>query len=141
MHAYFRSPSAVRLTLTCFIAICAAMACVPSGHAQASLSKHERKMHKKLMKYPEGSYLHLVLHASSDNYGALGSVSDASFTFKSADSNAVSTYSYNDLVRVKTDREPIGQGSEREHRYIRPRTLIIAGVLAACAGVAAAEVR
>jgi hypothetical protein len=138
MNALFSKPSVVRLTLTCMVAL-VLLACAPAGQAQAGLDKHARRIHKKLLKYPEGRYLHLVLHSSSDSYGALGTVSDASFTFKNADSNAVSTYSYSDISRVKTDREPIGKGSE--HHYIRPRTLIIAGVLAAGAGVAAMEVR
>jgi hypothetical protein len=141
MTAFFRNPSAVRMTLTCLMLASVLLACAPGGQAQASLDKHARKIHKKLVRYPAGSYLHLILRGSSDNYGALGTVSDASFTFKSADTNAVSTYSYSDVARVKTDREPIGQGSEPEHHYIRPRTLIIVGVLAAGAGVAAVEVR
>jgi hypothetical protein len=136
----FRNISAIRLTLASIGLALLLLACAPAGQAQAGMDKHERKIHRKLLKYPEGRYLHLVLRSSTDNYGALGAVSDASFTFKSADTNAVSTYTYNDVVRVRTDREPIGKGSEPEHRYIRPRTLIIAGVLAAGAGVAVAEI-
>jgi len=138
MNALFSKPWVVRLTLTCIVAS-VLLACAPTIQAQAGLDRHDRKIHKKLLKYSQGSYLHLVLHSSSDSYGALGTVSEASFTFKNADSNAVSTYSYSDIARVNTDRETIGQGSE--HHYIRPRTLIIAGVLAAGAGVAAMEVR
>lgn len=138
----FRNLSALRVAITSIIVAAVLVACATAGHAQAGLDRHERKIHKKLLKYSEGSYLHLVLHDKTNSYGSLGSVTDASFTFKNADSNAVATYSFDDVARVKTDREPIGRGSEpEEHHYIRPRTLIIAGVLAAGAGVAAAEVR
>ena len=141
MSLFVRSSPVVRITLTCILLASVLLASAPAGQAQASLDRHARKIQKKLGRYPAGSYLHLVLHGSSNSYGALGTVSDASFTFKSADTNAMSTYSYYDVVRVRTDREPIGQGSEPEHHYFRTRTLIIAGVLAAGAGVAAAEFR
>ena len=141
MYTFVRIPPVVRITLTCILLASVLLANAPAGQAQASLDRHARKIQKKLSRFPTGSYLHLVLHGSTNNYGALGTVSDASFTFKSSDTNAESTYSYSDIVRVETDREPIGQGSEREHHYIRPRTLIIAGILAAGACVAAVEVR
>jgi hypothetical protein len=137
----FRNSSAVRRTLTCILIASAILACAPAGQAQASLDRHERKIHKKLVRYQAGSYLHLVLHDRTDSYGALGAVTDASFTFKNADTNAFATYSYDDVVRIRTDREPIGEGTAPERHYFRPRTLIIAGVLAAGAGVAVAEVR
>jgi len=145
MNAFVRNSSPVRLTLvrltlTCIALTLALLTCGPSSQAQVSLDKHERKIHRKLEKYQSGSYLHLVLRDSTNNYGALGAVTDASFTFKSADTNAMTTYTYNDVVRVKTDREPIGQGTAPERHYFRPRTLIIAGVLAAGAGVAVAEI-
>lgn len=130
---------AVRLTLTCAILASFALACAPSGHAQAREDKHTRKVHRILEKFGAGSYLHLVLRNRTDEYGALDALTDASFSFKTADTNAVSTIAYSDVDKIKTDREPIGEGSE--HHYFRTRTYVIAGALIAGAAVAAVEVR
>ena len=136
---YFAGKSILRLAFTCAALACFTLACTSSGHAQVREDKHTRKVHRKLEKFGNGSYLHLVLRNSTDEYGALGALTDASFSFKSADSNAVATISYSDVDKIKTDREPIGEGSE--HHYFRTRTYVIAGALIAGAAVAAVEVR
>jgi hypothetical protein len=139
VNLFVAKHSLLSITLTSAALASFALACAPTGHAQAPEDKHTRKIHRKMEKYPSGSYLHLVLRDKDDNYGALGAASDASFTFRNADSNAVTTISYADVSRIKTDREPIGEGSE--HHYFRTRTYVIAGALVAGAAVAAVEVR
>lgn len=103
------------------------------------LTRHARKVHHKLAKYSSGRYLHLVLADNTNSYGALGTLSEATFTFTSADSNTTATYAYNDVDRVRTDKEPIGEGTE-PHRHIRhlvPIAITVAAVGAAGAVYAA----
>jgi hypothetical protein len=107
----------------------------PTIQSTTHLDKHARKIHHRLARYQNGRYLHLVMNDSSNAYGAIGMLSDASFTFTNADSNSLSTYSYDDVNRVKTDKEPIGQGTEPRHR-IRHLLPIVAGVAALGAGAA-----
>jgi hypothetical protein len=133
----FRSSSILRLGLAWVLIVGVSM-----GQAQSttSLDKHARKVHHKLAKYSTGRYLHLMLRDHSDSYGALGTLSENSFTFTSAESNSTATYSYNDIERVKTDKEPIGKGTEpRYHiRHLVP-IVITAAALGAAGAVYAAE--
>jgi hypothetical protein len=112
------------------------------GQAQSSnsLTKHGRKVHHKLARYSSGRYLHLVLRDDGNNYGALGTLSEDSFTFTSADSNSTATYSYNDVDKVKTDKEPIGEGTEPRHhiRHLVP-IVVTAAAVGAAGAVYAAE--
>lgn len=111
------------------------IAVVPTCLAQTApthISKHARKIQHKLAKFQAGSYLHLVLANAPDTYGALGTLSDSSFSFTDADNNNTSTYSYEEVERVKTDKEPIG--ARRFHiRHVVP---ILIGVAAVGAGAA-----
>lgn len=117
--------------------VCVMIGGVAVSQAQSTsyLGKHARKIHHKLVKYPTGRYLHLALRHGGDDYGALGTLSAATFTFTSADNNTTSTYSYADIARVKTDKEPIGEGSE-PHRPIRHLVPIV--ITAAAVGAAGA---
>jgi len=126
-----------RLIVACALAACVGLVQAQSG---TQLDKHARKIHHKLAKYPAGRYLHLVMRDDSNNYGALGQLSATSFTFTSADSNTTSTYSYNDVERVRTDKETIGEGTEPRH-HIRHLIPIVAGIAAvgAAGAVYAAE--
>lgn len=142
MNAFSSNGSAFRLvicrTLTCAILTSSFLALSPLGHAQSREDKRTRKVHRKLERYGSGSYLHLLLRNRTDEYGALGNLTNASFSFKSADTNDETTIAYADVDKIKTDREPIGEGSE--HHYFRTRTYVIAGALVAGAAVAAVEV-
>ena len=124
-----------------FVLICALVVFVPLSSAQSSprLDKHARKIHHKLAKYSTGHYLHLVLSNDTNAYGALGTLSEASFTFTNADSNTASTYSYGDVSRIRTDKERIGQGAEPRHhiRHLVPIVISVAAVGAAGAIYAA----
>lgn len=102
------------------------------------LDRHARKVHHKLAKYQSGRYLHLVLSNNSDAYGSLGTLSDASFTFTNADSNTTSTFSYSDVARVNTGKEPIGEGTE-PRRHIRHLVPIVVTAVAVGAGAAVYE--
>lgn len=129
-------------SIACVILSCLLIGSVPASPAQSGvhLDKHARKVHRKLAKYRSGSYLHLVMSDETNNYGALGALSEASFTFTNADSNATATYSYGDIDEVKTDKERIGEGTE-PRRHIRHLVPILIGVAAAGAagGIYAAE--
>ncbi len=124
--------SAARLALASLLAACV---CAVQAQDFGRLDKHARKVQHRLAKYRTGSYLHLVLSDETDSYGALGTLSDASFTFTSADTNAVTTYAYSDIDRVRTDKEIIGEGAE-PRRHIRHLVPIL--VTAATAGAGAA---
>lgn len=111
------------------------IALVPTRPAQAApshLTKHARKIQHKLTKFKSGSYLHLVLADAPDTYGALGPLSQNSFTFTDADNNTTSTYSYEEVSSVRTDKEPIGMGTE-PHRHFRVLPILM-GAAAAGAG-------
>jgi hypothetical protein len=107
----------------------------PKAHPNSSLDKHARKIQHKLAKYQGGRYLHLVLSDDSNAYGEIGALSNASFTFTNADSNSVATYNYDDVNKVKTDKEPIGAGTE-PRRHIRHLVPIVIGAAAVGAGAA-----
>ena len=121
--------------------VCILIAGVAVSTVQAAphVDKHARKIHHKLAKYSSGRYLHLVLRNDSDDYGVLGALAEDSFTFTSADNNTISTFSYDDVDRVRTDKEAIGEGSEpRGHiRHLIPIVITVAAVGAAGAIYAA----
>ena len=134
MKRFGCSPILRVLLATCLVACLGALA--PMACAQAApvhLSKHARKVQHKLAKFRSGSYLHLVLASAPDTYGALGTLSDHSFTFTGADNNTTSTYGYEEVSSVKTDKEPIGEGTE-PHRHIRLKPILMG---AAAVGVGA----
>lgn len=134
MNRFVRT-SAARLALASML-----FACVSAMQAQNSgqLDKHARKVHHALAKFRTGSYLHLLLRDDTDSYGALGSLSEGSFTFTSAESNATVTYTYDDIDRVRTDKEIIGEGAERHH-HIRHLVPILVSVAAVGAGAVVYE--
>lgn len=126
--------------LICFAAVCAfATAAMAPAQTGTQLDKHARKIHHKLARYPSGHFLHLVMRDDSNSYGALGALHETSFTFTSADSNTTSTYSYGDVDRVRTDKEPIGEGTEPRHhiRHLIPIVASFAAIGAAGAVYAA----
>ena len=98
------------------------------------MEKHVRKMEKKLAKYNPGTYLRIVFRDHSQSLGTVGQLSETSFTFTDADSNATRSYEYTDVASVDKGETYIGEGSR--HRHF-PR-LLIAGVAgAAVAGAIA----
>ena len=101
------------------------------AQSNAQLDKHSRKVERKLDRYRQGAYLHLVMSDATDVYGRLGTLSPAGFTFNNAESNSVVNYRYADIERVNTDREDIGHNSEPIHiRHLVP-IAITAAVVAA----------
>lgn len=128
MSASFRHPSVLILALVLSLFGGTIFA---SAQTASQLDKHARKIQHKLTKYRQGSYLHLVLSNAPDTYGALGALSDASFTFTSAETNASTTYRYDEVDRVKTDKQTIGQGAEPIHiRHIVPIVITGAAIAA-----------
>jgi len=115
---------------------------VTLGQAQSAshLDKHARKILHKLAKYPSGRYLHLVMRAHNNSYGALGQLSPNSFTFVNADTNSTASYAYSDVERVNAAKEPIGEGTEpRRHiRHLVP-IVVSAAAVGAAGAVYAAE--
>ncbi len=138
MHIFSRS-SIVYLALAATL-----IASAPVSRAQAgaapSLDKHARKIHKRLAKYPPGTYVNIVLRDGSESAGALSTVHAASFTITNADNNAPETHNYADVAKVQKGREYIGAGSEAEH-HVHWVRWGIAGAAVAGAAVAAFEVR
>lgn len=96
----------------------AVIAAAPVCLAQHSsnLDKHARKVESRLAKFPAGSHLHLFLRDHTDSYGTLGALSEASFSFTNADTNAKETHLYRDVSEVKKGEAPIGKGSVHRHR-------------------------
>lgn len=113
---------------------CIVIAAVPASQAETApqLDKHARKIEKRLGRFRQGTYLDLAFRDSSETYGSLGALSDASFQFTDADSNRVQTLSYDDVARVKAAKEYIGSGSEPgRHVHLLLPVLIGAGAAAA----------
>jgi len=127
--------SVTRLALASLLAACV---CAAQARNPGQLDKHARKVQHRLAKYGTGSYLHLVLSDDTESYGALGTLSENSFTFTSADSNATATYTYDDVDRVRTDKEIIGEGAE-PHRHIRHLVPMLVTAATAGAGAIAYE--
>lgn len=135
MRAFFRRSSFLAFAL--IFALLGNAIAVPA-HAESSLDKHARKIQHKLAKHRQGSYLHLVMSDTSDVYGALGTLSDATFTFTSAETNVNATYHYYDVDSVKTDNQRIGQGAAPIHfRHILPVAITAAAIAAGAATYAA----
>jgi hypothetical protein len=102
---------------------------IASAQSAGSLDKHGRKIQHKLAKYQQGSYLRLVVNGTGNEYGALGKLSETTFTFTNSDSNATATYRYNDVSRVLNEQEPIGHGTEPHHiRHLVPIVITAAAI-------------
>lgn len=125
----------VSKSIACIVLSCLLIGSAPECMAQSAgrLDKHARKIHHKLAKTRSGSYLHLVLSGDADSYGALGTLSETSFTFIDAENNNTSTYSYAQVEKIKSDKQRIGQGTEprRHFRHLVPILIGVAAVGAA----------
>lgn len=132
----FRRKSAIHM-----LAALALIAVVPLSQAQSStpLDKHARKIEKRLAKYRPGTFLEFEFRDSTENFGSLGALSDASFQFTDADNNKTVTHLYDDVARVKNAKEYIGAGSEPGH-HVRLLVPVLIGAGAAAAAVAVVEV-
>lgn len=117
------------------------LATLPAARAESpnQLDKHAHKIEKRLAKYQPGTYLNFSFRDSSQAYGSLGSLSDASFQLTNADSNKVETHSYDEVARVNKGKEYIGSGSE-PGRHVRLLVPIVIGACAAAAAIAVVEV-
>ncbi|HEY1649092.1 MAG TPA: hypothetical protein VGF96_14015 [Terracidiphilus sp.] len=137
MKAVFGGKSIVRIVLAW-----ALIGIIPVCQAQfgSGLDKHARKIHKKLVKYPSGTYLSVAFRDGTQSAGALGALTETSFTFTNADNNASEMHSYNEVARVQRGKEYIGEGSGPGH-HIRLWVPVVLGVVAAGAAVTALEVR
>ena len=114
--------------------MCLLTGAFPAGQAQTApqLSKHARRMEKRLARYGSGTFVDLAFRDSTQSYGSLGELSAASFQFTDSDSNRVETRAYDDIVNVKKAKEYIGSGSEPgRHIHLLVPILIGAGAAAA----------
>lgn len=111
--------------------LCLALACAlslslpahgakqPDKAKQANnLTKHARKIERKLGHYKPGTPIHLVMGGGSDRYGTLGKLSPTSFSFTDGDSNAVETVQYSDVDSAQKGSAPIGEGSVHHHHHL-----------------------
>lgn len=120
------------------------IAFVPASLAQPAsanpprLDKHARKIHKRLSRYPSGTYVNVVFRDGSERAGVLSTVNPASFTMTNSDNNVPETHNYMDVANAQKGREFIGEGSERHIHWVRWG---IAGAAVAGAAVAAVAVR
>ncbi|MGA7343153.1 MAG: hypothetical protein WBE72_19150 [Terracidiphilus sp.] len=105
-----------------------------------NLDKHARKIHKRLARYPNGTYLNVEFRDGSEGSGALSAMALASFTLTDLDSNAQVPHLYADVARLSKGKEYIGEGSEPGH-HIRLWVPVVVGVVAAGAALTAIEVR
>jgi hypothetical protein len=137
MQTVFGSRSVVRLmlawTLLAVVAACQAQ-------APANLTKHERKIQKRLLHYVPGTYVNVEMRDGSDRAGLLGTVDAGSFTLINSDSNAQEAHAYSEVARVSKSTEYIGEGSGSGHHF-RPWVPVLVGVVAAGAVATAFEVR
>jgi hypothetical protein len=135
MQTVFGGRSVVRLALAWTL-----LAMVPAAQAQSgvNLNKHERRIHKRLLHYAQGTYVSVELRDGTERAGLLGVVAPASFTLTDSDSNAEETHTYSQVARVTKSREYIGEGSAH---HFRPWVPVVVGVVAAGAVATAFEVR
>jgi hypothetical protein len=103
------------------------IAIVPAAYAnpkwfpqfQRNPERHAQKIHHKLAKYKPHTYLHLVLQDNSQENGTVAALSEKSFTFINADSNAVESHLYKDVSKVHKSKIYIGQGTApRRHIHL-----------------------
>ena len=128
-------------TLLCLSILGASFASLPAVKAESAAQrrdKHERKIEKRLAHFQPGTYLQIDFRDSTEAYGSLGSLTDASFQFTNADTNTTETHSYGDVDGVKRAKEYIGKGSMREH-HMRMWVPLVVGAAAAGGAVAAYE--
>ena len=118
------------------VALVVLMGLLPACQARASttLDKHARKIQRKLSRYPAGAHLRLVMRDHSDQYGSLGTLSDASFSFTDSDANKTETHLYSEVAGVEKGKEYIGEGAGSGHHI---RHLLPILIVAAAAGTAA----
>ncbi len=115
---------------------------VPACQAQSgpNLDKHARKIHKRLVKYPTGTYVNLAFRDGTASTGMLGKVAETSFTMTNAENNVPETHFYSEVASVDSGKEYIGEGSGSGHHF-RHWVPVAVGVVAAGAAVTAFEVR
>jgi len=132
--------SIVHLALTAILAAAVALpACRAQSGTASSLDKHSRKIHHRLVNYPAGTYINVVLHDGSQTAGVLGTVRPASFTITNSDNNIPETHAYADVASVEKGREYIGAGSGSHHIHWVRWSVI--GAAAAGAAVTAFAIR
>lgn len=139
MQSIFSARLVVRLALAMvLIAIAPVSQARSSTSAAPGLDKHARKVHKRVAKYPSGTYVNVVLRDGSQSAGALGTVDSESFTVINSDNNVPETHGFGEVAEVQKGKEYIGAGSEHHIHWVRWG---IVGAAAAGAAVAAFEVR
>jgi hypothetical protein len=114
MKSFFRCRAMLCLVLVCSLALaCSLISAAPlcSAQSPARIAGHASKIHKKLAKYPLGSYLEFKFRNHTDAFGNLDALSAASFTFTNADSNAKETRLYTAVSRVEKGKTYIGEGT------------------------------
>lgn len=116
------------------------MVAMPASQAQSgvSLDKHSRKIHHRLVKYPAGTYVNVVLRDGSQSSGVLSAVRPESFSISNSDNNAPETHDYMDVSSVQKGREYIGAGSSRHIHWVR---WSVVGAAAAGAAATALAIR
>jgi hypothetical protein len=106
------------IALALFFAQPACQAKTNTAKAQKNLDKQARKIQSELSRYQAGTLLLLTMRDGTQTTGKLGTLSDASFAFTNADSNANETHSYSDVKKVEKAKEYIGEGSTHHHIHI-----------------------
>ncbi len=114
----------VKLAVSLTVAL-ALFVAVPASHAKTSpdktakaLQKQAHKTQSALAKYQAGSLLRLSMRDGTQTTGKLGTMSENSFAFVNADSNANETHLYSDVTRVEKAKEYIGEGPGHKHIHI-----------------------
>lgn len=99
------------------IAVFATLAMAPAAQLRAATKEEKRvqKIEKKLSRFKPGTYLHLQFNNNTECSGTINTLSDASFTFNNADSNAKETHLYAEVFKVEKGKQYIGEGSAPTH--------------------------
>lgn len=134
MKLHFCVSRIIRISLLC--ALLGAMNFTQSSLCRAESAKHDakriHKVEKKLVKYQPGTYLRIVFLDHSEAVGTIDRLQATSFTFTSADDNAVQRFRYADVAQIEKGDTYVGEGSRRRHLPL--------ALLAGVAGTAAAGV-
>jgi hypothetical protein len=106
------------VVLALLVALPSCQAKTNPAKAQKNLDKQAHKIQNELSRYKAGSLLLLTMRDGTQTTGKLGALSDSSFAFTNADSNANETHSYSDVKKVEKAKEYIGEGSTHHHVHI-----------------------
>jgi hypothetical protein len=140
MNRRFHYQATMRLIIS-WVLIALLPICQAQAQQTPHLTKHAKKIHKTLAKYPTGSLLHIFLLDHTDKFGHLGTLSETSFEFTDADTAVTTSINYDEVDRVTPGAPSVqaGIGGTARHHGSRGFLIIVGVAAAAAVGIIAAS--